>query len=135
MFGVFQVPEVLDRYLKFKGRVMQNLGQFHEVRGDFRHPVKHHAAGGPINKVHHIVHVGNELVDLVAVNGGDKGFMEHFHGVMGDLVGVVLGVLQAPDLRRGVLEVFEHVQEDLGPFHASGRVLVKNVEKAEFLGN
>ena len=66
------------------------------------------AACRAVHHIHHVVQVGGQLMDILAVERRDEGAVEAIHHLVGHLVGLVLQPLQGLDVReaavRGRLE-------------------------------
>src|SRR6059036_486470 len=61
------------------------------------------AASGAVDRVHHIVQIGRELEDVLAIERRDEGAIEPVHYLMRDLVGLVLQSLDRLDVGDAAL--------------------------------
>ena len=63
-----------------------------DKNGKLANVVQGHGFCYVVDDVGYVVHGGDELVELLAVNGGDEGFMQHGVDCMGDGVGTVFSI-------------------------------------------
>ena len=61
------------------------------------------AAGGAVDRVHHVVQIGCELVDVLAIERRDECAVESVHHLVRDLVGLVLESLDRLDVGDAAL--------------------------------
>ena len=73
------------------------------------------ALAGGIDEIQDVIHAGDELMDLVTIERGNKGLMEGFEGVMRNLIPGMLDVFDDLGILGGT-HVAQHVQR-LRPLH------------------
>jgi hypothetical protein len=93
------------------GCLEKNLCEVADAVTDFVHAVEDEAAGSGVGEVQHIVELGAELVDVLAVKGRDEGLVELQEDVVSDFVALVLDGLDVLRLFRHAGVVREHFHE------------------------
>src|SRR4029450_10873240 len=92
------------------------------------------ALDGGIDKIKDIIHAGDELMDLVTIERGNKGLMEGFEGVVRNLITGMLDVFDGLGILGGGTHVAQHVQQRLRPLDTLASMLLKEIKKAVLLG-
>src|SRR6266540_366067 len=78
------------------------------------HLVQHQHIRGRLDRVGHVVQLGRQVVDVLAVERGDEGGVEPREDRVGDAVALVLLLGQAFGLHLRVDEVVDHVAQERG---------------------
>jgi hypothetical protein len=84
---------------------------------------------GVFHHVEDVVHAGDQLVDVVAVDRGDEGLVQQVDARVGDLVRLFFDALHGVGAVFQVVEVGHQADHFLRTLHAQRRVLVEQVEK------
>src|SRR5262249_31824733 len=87
-----------------------------------------------IDVVEDVVHDRDELMDLLAIDRGNKCLVEGFNGVVRDLVPSVLDLFDLLSEGLGALHVVEQLQQQARPLNALARMLFKEIKKAVLFG-
>jgi hypothetical protein len=100
---------------------------------DFLDVVQHQRFGGVLDEVEHVVHARDQPVDFIAIEWGDEGGVQQLHGLVGDAIGAMLGVLDLLDARGAiglVVVVAKHVGERHRALHDELGVAIEQTEEA-----
>src|SRR4030095_4676529 len=92
------------------------------------------ALDGGIDKIKDIIHAGDELMDLVTIERGNKGLMEGFEGVVRNLIAGMLDIFDGLGILGGSMHVAQHVQQCLRPLDTLAGMLLKEIKKTVLLG-
>src|SRR6266853_3370597 len=84
--GVAHVVEEIDRRLHFFGAGDADIGKPLRLVGDLADVVEEHTLRYVLHQVEDVVHAGDELVDLVPVDGRDEGRVQELDRLVGDSV-------------------------------------------------
>ena len=74
---------------------MADLGELPGFRRHAPQVVERHRLGDVLDQVEDVVHRGDQLVDLVAVDGSNEGLVQERDRLVRDLVRAALGVVDA----------------------------------------
>ena len=96
--------------------------------------VKRHAANGVVHVIDDLVHGQDQAARVAALQGRDKGAVQQRHGLVGDVVGLMLQFLDLPGLFLGVVEAFESAAKLLGAADKDFGVTVEIGEKLGVAG-
>src|SRR5882672_5002659 len=129
---VAQVREQANRRLHALARHLADLRQLLRLRAGAPDVVEHDRLGGVLDQIQDVVHVGDELVDLIAVNGCNERFVQERDGLVRDLVGGVLGGVDALGVDRGSLKVGEELHERAAALDDLRGVGIEQVEESPF---
>ncbi len=93
------------------------------------------AAGGAVDRVHHVVQIGRELVDVLAIERRDEGAIEPVHHFVRDLVSLVLQSLDRLDAGDAAIgRRVEQLAQMLGRDFVARGDLDEQVEELFFPG-
>src|SRR3954454_22478 len=136
-----QHGHVLADLLHQRQRATDQIGAFEQKPADLPHRrleaadlEQHHGLGGLLHLVDGVVHRGDQVLDVAAVERGDEGAAHRGQHLTGDVVGIVLELVDALAIDRRLLAPVEHALErDRALDHGLG-VAVEQVEEPFFLG-
>src|SRR4029453_4683143 len=69
------------------------------------------ALAGGIDEIQDVIHAGDELMDLVTIERGNKGLMEGFEGVVRNLISGMLDVFDSLGILGGGTHGAQHVRQ------------------------
>src|SRR5262245_52129355 len=114
---------------------LADLRELLGLRGCAPDVVEHHGFGDVLDQIEDVVHVGDEQVDLVAVERGDEGLVQERNRLVGDLVRAALGFVYAPGVRVWRGGIGHELAECLAALDDLCGVGVEEVEKPALTGH
>src|SRR5688572_18895878 len=82
--------EAGDRFIDSAGGGQKHLGLFHEAGGDVLDVKKGEAFHQRINRIHDVIQVPNQGVNILTIEGGNEGAVEAVEGGVAEIVGLML---------------------------------------------
>src|SRR5437899_2791286 len=82
---------------------LDHLGELLDALRREAEPEYLRAPRGPVHRVHHVVQIRGELMDVLPVERRDERAVQPVHDLVRDLVGLVLEPLERLDVRRAAL--------------------------------
>ncbi len=117
------------------------IGALDNQRSDFAHRrlegadlEQNDGLGGLLHLVDGIVHRGDQVLDVAAVERGDEGAADRGQHLAGDIVGVVFELIDALAEHRRLVAAAQHVLQRQRALHDGLGMAGKQVEKPLFLG-
>ena len=128
-FGVDR-GEQRHRLLHQGGGGDDDVGHFLHAGGE-RALVEHHdGLGGLLHLVDGVVHRGDQVLDVAAVERRDEGAPDRDQHLAGDVVGVLLAIHDGLVVDRDGVAAFEHGAQRLGAGYDRIRMPGKEIEEA-----
>ncbi len=90
---------------------------------------------GVFQQVEDVVHPGDELVDVVAVDRGDEGFVQQFDGIVGDPVGLLFDAFDGMHADFEVVEAGHELDHLGGALDAQIGMLLEQLKKFSLAGH
>ena len=100
---VVALLQACDPFAEHGHHALDDLGQQLHALGGWSQPEDLRAARRAVHRVHHVVQIRGELVDVFPVERRDEGAVEPVHDLVRDLVGLVLESLERLDVGRATL--------------------------------
>lgn len=121
--------------LELRHRLREETPQLKRRFGNGRDPVQVGRVGDLLDVVEDVVQTGRELVDILAIEGGNEGPVEGTYDLVGQIVPLVLEVLDLPPARRKVRHVGEGLLEEAGGADDRRGLLLEQLIEAPLTGN
>src|SRR5881397_2121054 len=109
-----------------------DLGHGPARRGRLLDPVHHQTLGRRLDVVEHVVEPRRQIVDVLPVDRRDERGVQPLDDLVGDLVSLVLDFLDGVRLGPRIGEVVDQLVEQRRPLDHVLRLLLEQVEKADF---
>ncbi len=110
-----EVADAGDRAQHVLGARDQAARQIDRLLGHLRDVVERQPIGRRLDHVHDVVHLGDEAVDVVAIDRRDEGLVQPRDHRVGDLVALVLDLLDPLGALVEIGRVLDHVQKGPAP--------------------
>src|SRR5882757_818450 len=112
----------------------QQAAHFPHRRFEASHLEQHHGLGGLLHLVDRIVHRGDQVLDVAAVERRDEGAAHRDQHLAGNVVGIVFELIDALAIHQRLLSALQHLLERQGALRDRLGVPGEQVEEPFLLG-
>ncbi len=133
--GALDVGEQADRGLHPLAAHLVDLGELLRFGGGAAQIVERDRFRDILDEIQDVIHGGDQLVDLVAVEGRDEGLVQQRDALVGQLVGGALDGVDALCVRLELGEGAEHRGELAAALDDALRMRVEQVEELPLAGH